>query len=257
MLKLAGENEVQEKVELISYIPTIKDTGDLEAGTATIVPTSRPAIGSAQYSASLTLPAPSDARLAVLRIAARLSVNIVSLGTATHVYCSVRVDVDDADHELFNLDWTSAGPTLTTIDTHSSYKATIFNLLKGGTAHTFYFLFWADVASQANIDIVELWYGVGTNSTSSGAAPAVLQLSHTGFAQTQIYGERAGTGSMTGRLGTPVDTYVSFVSATGGGINLALPCVLVGSGLALALYGTVATDINCFYRGYFAIRSEQ
>jgi len=130
-------SETKEKIETISYSPGLQDTGDLETGTHTIVPTTRPAIGSAQYSTSLTLPKPGDARLAVKRIAARLSVNIAGLGTATNVYLSVRVDVDDADHELFNEDWSSAGAKLDAVDTHSANKATIFNLLKDGAAHTF------------------------------------------------------------------------------------------------------------------------
>ncbi|MFC1904358.1 hypothetical protein ACFLXT_01120 [Chloroflexota bacterium] len=119
-LKLAGEETgIQEKVESILYQPGLVDSGDLESGTHTIVPTSRPAIGSAQYSASLTLSKPADARLVVRRIAARLKVNIAGLGTATTVNCAVRVDVDDADHELFNLSWTSVGAKLAAVDTHS------------------------------------------------------------------------------------------------------------------------------------------
>ena len=138
MLKLAGESAVGGlgKIEFVTYSPTLKDTTDLEAGTHTIVPTSRPAIGDAQYSASLTLPKPDDARLVVKRIAASLSVNIAGLGSATHVYLSVRVDVDDTDHELFSEDWTSTGAKLDGVDTYLDNKATIFNLLKDGSAYT-------------------------------------------------------------------------------------------------------------------------
>lgn len=164
-LKLAGEtdNYTQEKIETVAYDPYVPDTGDLEAGTHTIVPTSRPAIGNAQYSKALTLPKPSDARLVVLQIAARLSLNIAGLGIATHVYCSVRVDVDDADHELFSEDWTTTGAKL---DGVNKTSGALFDLLKDGAAHTFYFLFWADVASQATIDVVQLWEGVGTYGTA-------------------------------------------------------------------------------------------
>jgi hypothetical protein len=109
----------QSKVDLLDYQPGVQNTADLESGTHTIVPTSRPAMGSAQYSKALTLPKPADNRLVVKRIASRLSVNIAGLGTATHVYCSVRVDVDDSDHELFNEDWTSTGAKLATANAHS------------------------------------------------------------------------------------------------------------------------------------------
>lgn len=143
------------------------------------MPTSRPAIGSAQYSKVLTLPKPNDDRLEVMRIAARLSVNVTGLGTATHVYCSVRVDVDDADHKLFSEDWTSTGAKLDGVNTDSTNKATIFNSLKNGAAHTFYFLFWADAANQASIDVVELWLGIGSCSTTWGRA---LRAYHRGLA---------------------------------------------------------------------------
>ena len=172
-------NPVSEKIESITYSPGLQDSGDLEAGTHTIVPTARPAIGAAQYSSSKTLVAPTDSRLVVRKIAARLNVNIAGLGTATHVYCSVRVDVDDADHELFNEDWTSIGNKLDAVDTHATGKAVIFDLLKDGAAHTFYFLFWADVASQATIDLVQLWEAVGTHY--NGASASAIKIIHTGF----------------------------------------------------------------------------
>jgi hypothetical protein len=104
-------SDTQEKIELLSYGPGLLDTGDLEAGTHTIVPTARPAIASAQYSSSLALSKPSDARLIVKWVAARLNVNIAGLGTATTVNCSVRVDVDDID--LVQL-WEAVGSCITT-----------------------------------------------------------------------------------------------------------------------------------------------
>ena len=171
-------SDTQEKIETLAYLPGLQNTGDKEAGTHTIVPIARPAIASAQYSHSLTLLKPSDARLAVKRIAARLNVNIAGLGTATHVYCSVRVDVDDTDHELFNEDWTSIGDKLDAVDTYDTNKAAIFNLLKDGAAHTFYFLFWADIASQATIDLVQLWEGIGSSGTSG--RHNIFELFHNG-----------------------------------------------------------------------------
>jgi hypothetical protein len=185
-------SDTQDKVDSVSYIPGSQDTADLEAGTHTIVPTSRPAIGSAQYSKSLTLPKPDDTLLAVMRIAARLSVNIAGLGTATDVYCSVRVDVDDADHELFNEHWTSIGAKLAVAQAHSGALSTIFDLLKDGAAHTFYFLFWANAASQATIDVVQLWEVVGGAGTSQVIA---LKLLHKGLALVTVEHNKIGTGS--------------------------------------------------------------
>ena len=48
----------------------LQDTGDLEAATKTITEASKPA--TADYSASLTLLKPSDVRLVIKAIAARL-----------------------------------------------------------------------------------------------------------------------------------------------------------------------------------------
>ena len=63
---MAGLSKLsKEKIETLTYIPLAPTTGDKEAGTHTIVPTARPAIASAQYSHSLTLPKPDDARLVV------------------------------------------------------------------------------------------------------------------------------------------------------------------------------------------------
>lgn len=249
MLKLAGETDIGlEKIETIHYAPNLQNSGDLEAGTHTIVPTSRPAIGSAQYSKALTLAKPDDARLEVQRIAARLNVNIAGLGTATHVYCSVRVDVDDADHELFNEDWISTGSKLDAVDTRSGNKSTIFSLLKDGSAHTFYFLFWADVASQATINLVQLWEGVGSCATGWASC---LHITHRAFLQGYFYKGKVGTGSPMQRL--------CFTGAAYWYLNDATEMC----GLALVdnpdynLLGTVATDLNYLQRVALTLRSEQ
>jgi len=260
MLKLAGEDSgAREKIELIAYSPGKQDTGDLEAGTHTIVPTSRPAIGSAQYSASLTLPKPDDARLAVKRIAARLSVNIAGLGTATHVYCSVRVDVDDTDHQLFNMDWTSTGAKLDAVDAHSGALSTIFDLLKDGQAHTFYFLFWADAANQATIDVVQLWEAVGTCDTGG---VDVATLSHTGWVG--IVGncaskEGTGTSYFIPKLVSGQVNVARLVTVNGGfGASVTpTPNFLIPGTCYFLMLGTVATDLNYIADIYLVLRSEQ
>lgn len=254
MLKLAGENIVQEKLEVLTYSPNIVDSADLEAATHTIVPTTRPAIGSAQYTKSLTLPKPDDARLEVLRIASRLAVTIDSLGTATHVYCSVRVDVDDTDHELFNGDWTSTGAKLSAVDTHSANKAVIFNLLKDGAAHTFYFLFWADAASQAVISLVELWEGVGTCAVGIDLAKSIWKLTHSGMISFLGYSARTGTGTLGQIFSANInDGYQGYDL---GAAIVSLQNTLIVNGY-LTLWGTVATDINYNRNIRIVLRSEQ
>jgi len=235
-------NPVSEKLEYINYIPSVQDTGDLEAGTHTIVPTSRPAIGSAQYSKALTLPKPIDARLVVKQIASRLSVNIVGLGTATHVYLSVRVDVDDADHELFSEDWTSTGSKLDGVNKSSGV---LFDLLKDGSTHTFYFLFWADVASQATIDLVQLWEGVGAYGATGLEC---LRIIHTGFMSFSIYAAIIGTGTVTYHL-VPKG-WVQHVNAKG-------PAVLLQEYGYVRMWSSVATDLSYVYMTGINLRSEQ
>ena len=245
------ELQISEKIESITYNPGLQDSGDLEAGTHTIVPTARPAIASAQYSHSLTLPEPDDARLVVKRIASRLNVNIAGLGTAAHVYCSVRVDVDDADHELFNEDWTSIGDKLDAVDIHAINKAAIFNLLKDGAAHTFYFLFWADVASQATIDLVQLWEVIGSCSLTYNF-PEVLRINHSGFASMYVSVAKVGTGNRNARIVFPETTCFIYNASS----EFGLASVLLNNH-AIALSGSVATDLYYLNTISIALRSEQ
>lgn len=254
-LKLAGkEIGIQEKIGSVIYTPELQDTADLETGTHTIVPTARPAIAAAQYSKTLTLPKPDNARLVVKRIAARLSVNTAGLGTATHVYCSVRVDVDDTDHELFSEDWESTGAKLDAVDTHSAAKSTILNLLKDGAAHTFYFLFWADVANQATIDVVQLWEGVGICSTSLAV---IMPLDHVGFLNLSLIFYRKGTGSRDARLAMKTDSsYIHYVDTTTGN-EFHYKAILCDGQLGLVMKASVATDLFYVYGIHAVLRSQQ
>ncbi len=256
MLKLAGEGIYKERIESLLYNPGLKTTGDLETGTRTIVPTSRPALGSAQYSAPLTLPAPGDARYAVKRIASRLSVNIISLGTATHVYLSVRVDVDDPDHELFNEDWTGTGTKLSAVDTHAGNKAAVFNQLKDGAAHTFYFLFWANVASQAQIELVQLWEGVGSSDTGGGSS--CLELAHTGWLSVADYVGRQGTGTVSQCIFSSNNSFGQRLRTVTTATELAMgdSTAISYDKIILSVFGTVATDLNYLDTFRAILRSE-
>ena len=232
----------QETVEYLSYIPTCPATGDLEAGTHTIVPTSRPAIGSAQYSKALTLPKSDGVKQEMRNIASRLNVNITGLGTATHVYLSVRVDVDDADHELFSEDWTSTGSKLDGVNKSSGV---LFDLLKDGSAHTFYFLFWADVASQATIDLVQLWEGVGNYGSS---AVEVLRINHDGFLSYDLYAERIGTGSIN---------YQFMPKGWNTSAGTTVNDLLLQEFGFVRMWSSVATDLSHVYTTRINLRSEQ
>jgi hypothetical protein len=184
------------KYETISYQPSLQNTGDLEAATKTITAASKGA--AADYSANLTLPSPTDVRLAVLRIASRLSVTRDS-GSSAHLYCSVYVDSadgSDANKRLFNAVDIQAG-NLAAVTTHAANLATIFNLLKDGAAHTFYFFFWVDSGNSV-ISLVQLWEYVGDNDTGYNFAPA-LKLTYSGLAQVVA---SAGLGMTSGLMRT-------------------------------------------------------
>jgi len=242
----------RETVETIDYDPGLKDTGDLEGGTNTITATSEATgVGNADYTHSLTLEKPADARLLVKRIAARLAVTIDSM-TANHVYCRVYVDQQDAGHRLFDDDWEAAGERLDADTVHADSKATIFNLLKDGASHTFYFFFWVDTGN-AVISCVQLCEGIGTSSTDSIGAPdtLVMTLEHTGLTCVTGYLRRVGSGDATMRLYGVLDDHASramLLKRSGGDYSSwenPPPVVLHGSA-AFRLNTSVATDIACY-----------
>ncbi len=162
-----------EMVDTIDYGPGLEDTGDLEGGTRTITATVEAAgVGNADYSHSMALAKPVDPRLVVKRIAARLAVNIDTM-TAGHLHCRVYVDQQDADHRLFDSDWDTTGEKLAADTVYADSKAVIFDLLRDGSSHTFYFFLWVD-SGNAVISRIQLWEGVGTSSTDSIGAPNTL-----------------------------------------------------------------------------------
>lgn len=230
-------SDTQDKIEAIAYSPALQDSGDLEASTKTITATSEPTgVGSANYNRALTLVASPDARLQVLRIAARLAVTIDSM-TAGHLYCRVYVDAQDTDHKLFDGDWTSVGSKLDAVDTHSGAKATIFGLLKDGSAHTFYLFFWVD-AGNAVISAVELWEGVGTCDTGWSTYPVEIPFNGLLHFSTSI--SKVGSGSpgchlMPMGLNTSMSISLQADIATG---------ATVVKNPLVRLKGSVATDLN-------------
>lgn len=252
-------SDTQEKIELILYNPSYPTTGDLEAGTKAIAATSEASgIGNADYSAALTLPSPSDARLVVLRIVSRLSVNIDSFDVATTLYCRVYVDAQDADHRLFDLSWSSTGENLAAVD---ETTGTIFDLLSDGSSHTLYFFFWIDQANAAVISAVSLQLQVGTSSTSFVKVMAII---HSGLITLSFRLDRRGTGSMQGRFlekdsGNWNTGANLIISGTGSQVYnpTPAPAILVKKGIDVYLYGTVATDGAGVTMIFVTLRSEQ
>jgi hypothetical protein len=249
-----------EKVELINYNPTLKTSGDLESANRTITATSEAAgLGNADYSTTLNLPKPGDARLAVMRIGTRLSVTVDSK-TATHLYCRVYVDVQDDDHRLFDLDITSTGNFLAIQDCYSGIKTAIFNLITDGASHTFYFFFWVD-AGNAVLSVVQLWEAVGTNAVLY-TFNALLELTHTGWLAFSWMPSREGTGasgSLISRLNWKnVSHNYPIVSMSGVNATPTSPFNTISyDSVELKICGAEATDLKYIIGACFVLRSER
>lgn len=254
-LRLAGAMGVGERIEQLSYTPGIQDSGDLETGTKTITAVAEASgLGNAEYSAALNLPSPSDGRLVVQRIAARLAATIDSM-TAGQLSCRVYVDVQDADHLLFDESWTSTGAKLAAQDTLTGTKEVIFDLLKDGSVHTFYFFFWVD-SGDSVISLVELWEGVGSTGTTPREA---VCLTFTGtMSAAYVRADREGSGSsyLYYMLTTAPTAYSFYKQAQASG------AILINDGYAIVVNprwytrSAVATDLT--YMGYIwlVLRSE-
>ena len=251
----------KERVSTINYNPDLKDTGDLEAATKTITATAEASgVGSADYSAALTMAKPTDARLVVKRIAARLSATIDSM-TATSIRCRVYVDAQAANNLLFDETWTTTGAKLSAVDVHAASKATIYDLLKDGSAHTFYVFLWVD-AGNAVFSLMQLQEGVGTCTTDTMGAPAtlIMTLEHTGQAQLQMSMRRVGSGAGTVRFYNTFTDYQAHALIMGKTAadyatwDYPQFILLNGQG-AFRMNTSVATDINIFAGTMIQLRS--
>ena len=196
-------SDTKEKIENITawigqYAAALA-SGDLIPTTLTITATAEPAVAdlSKEYRIGNVAWTGWDSRLEILRTAARVSLNITSM-TATHLYCRVYVDVQDADHRLFDLDIIATGEKLAAEVTHSASKATIFNLVKDNSLHTYYFFFWVD-AGNAVMDKAEFWHGVGNKGVNW--SEAVLRLNFVGLIHYSLLAEAIGTGTWGVGLG--------------------------------------------------------
>lgn len=251
-------------ISVITYSPGLQDSGDLEAGTTSITATAEGATwADYDYTVNMTLPAPTDARLVLKRIAARLAVTLDSLSTGANLKCRVYVDVKDAAHRLFDLSWGASGAQLAAADFASSdADPTIFNALKDGAAHTFRFFFWKDVAGTGDtvLSVVNLWEGVGTSGTSG---VVTMSLTHSGFATITYTANRQGSGTQYVVLGINTTSInngrLETRSAAGSsqvGNEVGPKGPVLVNNLHFWQLGTVSTDINYITRTDLVLRSE-
>ena len=251
-----SDTPAKEKIEVLLYQPGLQDSGDLETTTKTITATAEASgLANATYTASLLLPKPSDDRLIVKRICTRLQVTIDTIASGdTDLYCRVYVDAQDTAHRLFDLDWTATGVKLFALDTHSGALTTIFNLLKDGTSHTFYFFFWkAGTGAGITISLAQLCEGVGSKIV--GAGTPCFGISHTGQLSGFMACSKAGTGSSALRLcqGIQDTTYTWYLLSTTS--EAPIPYTM-GVNFGIAINTTFDTDIAYLVRVLIILRSE-
>jgi hypothetical protein len=242
------------KYSTITYSPSILTSNDLEAATKTITRTSEVSgVGNADYSSSLTIPVPTDARLAIMRITNRLSVTIDSDDGSHYLRCRVYIDVQDSDHLLHDLTFSSTGNQLAVQDCLIGTKETIFNLLKDGAAHTAYIFFWTPGNHAPVISVVQTWRGVG--SSIVGAGTPIMTLTHSGLVSGFYSSGRIGSGSNSTRVGLGImaGTYQQYLLA--GGTEFGIPLIM-SVNFGILLNTSVATDIAYISRLEFCLRSE-
>ena len=249
-------SDTKEKIETIIYSPGLRNSGDLEPATKTITATSKPA--TADYSKSLTLPKPSDARLQIKRIAHRLQVTRDS-GTSTNLYCTVSVDsADGSANILFN----AVDVQANSLSAVALSSGTVFDLLSDGQAHTFYFFFWVN-SGDSVISLVQLWEALGSNNTTYYplAKCAILQVNHTGSIGIITAPHRVGSGTSNiflAALVTSYDEEEQFIMVPHSSrVALNSTQIIVKDGLFACLYGSVATDLDYIHGITVILRSEQ
>ena len=236
------------QVKFVNFQPKVQDSTDLEAGTKTITATTIP--GTADYSKALTLPSPSAAWVEVLRIAARLNV-VRDSGTSANLYCTVTVDsAGGSTNKLFD----GVDVQAVALQVAELTSGAIFDLLKDGASHTFYFFFWVD-AGDSVISLVQLWEGVGTSDATSKVN--ILKVKGRGSLTWLGFKVRIGSGAVSAqwRFLEPDETVGSFSADSGGLDGGKVGSMDIDGGIVFEMSGTVATDLNYLRDIFVVLRS--
>lgn len=253
-LKLAGEEiGIQEKVETIKYLPGLQDSGDLEGATKTITATSKP--GTPDYSTSLTVPSPPDARLSIGQLGLRLKVHIDSFGgapAATKLYATVEVK-GTILNRINAFEFTSAGA-----DNFASSEVTVFNI---GTANDVKVYFWVD-QGEAVISVCQVLLAVGQGGQLYECA-RVLNVDHSGFVSFSVHWKREGTGNHYIYVTSPKNVWDETAglwskttsSAAPVSRDYDFPQVFMVNTFSIALRVGVATDLVYINEIRFHLRS--
>jgi len=252
-------SDSQSIIEALEYNPDVQDTEDLEGATNTIAATSEASgVGSADYSKAKTLPIPDDVRMKIKRIGTRLQVTIDSDDGTQDLHCRVYVDAQDADHMLFDQTWTDVPPVtqIAVQDCFVGTKETIFDLLKDGNAHTFYFFFWSPGNHSPVISLVQLEFGVGSTGTHEEIC---FTVEHEGFFQLGHWMCHQGSGTSRTDISNALShgytrslDFQSSVSWHHMNANFGI----TNEGICIVYWGSVATDLKCLREFRIHLRSE-
>ena len=233
MVRNTYHSDTRGRVEVLSYAPNLQDSGDLESAQHGVTVTSQPVLP--DYSTSLTVPAPADARWVVKRVGVRLAVTIDSLAGST-LYGSLQVN--GSERKTFTL-------------TGTGEKFTGFDLTEGQFqtgAPTLYDLFlWTD-AGEAVVSQCRIWQGVGSADTGYNY-PFCLQLMHEGLVQWMIETNRTGTGSGELRIGQGGSARPSCYQAAYAVYSVINPPLQLASNHGIGMRVGTAGDLGSFY-GY-------
>ncbi|RJO62672.1 MAG: hypothetical protein C4542_02755 [Dehalococcoidia bacterium] len=224
-------SDTQERVEVLAYTPDIQNSGDLEAATKTVTATAKP--GAADYSASLTIPAPSDARWLVKRAGVRLQITVDSI-PAGHFYGSLYVN--GVERKTFDLTGTGDKPVVQDLTEGQ------FNI---GTANSFGVYLWVD-AGQAVVSLCQVWQAVGSTDTGF-SFPFCLQLLHKGFAQWMIETNRIGTGTGDLRIGQGDGCRPSCYNTSFGVYSVLSPPTILSHDCGVSMRVNNVGDLGGFY----------
>jgi hypothetical protein len=177
--------QLERPVELLTYNPSIQTSPDLEPATTTITAVAEPAV--ADYSTSLTVPAPADARIVLGRTGLRLKIVTDSM---TAVTLNVRLYANGVSKILSTI--IAPGTSYHTAELTSGQFGV-------GVATAYTLFLWVD-AGNAVISEVILEQAVG-NTDNGYNYNFCLQVIHNGFVQWQLETDRKGTGTAEMRIG--------------------------------------------------------
>lgn len=227
-------NPMASKVEAIAYAPGLQDSGDLEAATKSITATSEP--GVADYSASLTITAPTSSKLAVNRICARLQVTIDSFGGGG---TTLNYRIKRAGTSI------GTGTLSTGASTGAKYIA--YDITSGTLtgAATYEVFLWVD-AGNCVVSVAEVWAAIGSCNASS--QQLALTLTHSGLMTPSANLRRVGSGTPELYIYSSDATLLTSPfrqkSISGHLAQLDAMAAIVVSNSIVSVMGSVATDLN-------------